>query len=307
MTIDWNEMQLFLSVARLGGLRPASEATGLSAPTLGRRMAALENKLGRILFSRSVSGYTLTEDGEQLLGRLADVESAMEGISNWSDGTRSDPIVRISAGRWMSELIATKIDHLWRVEDRIRLEFVTTFETVDVRRRIADIDLRPSPPEERGLAGQRVGRVAHALYSGRKSVKGIAAGYFVGLSGEALSLPAARWLEAHHGDRIGIRGNDVHACLQLVANCAGLSVFPCFVGDSDDRLVRVGGTIPELSRDLWLVTHDERRHEPHIRVVVDRLTAILRETGPLLRGDSPARQGTAGRRPVMANMDDYDR
>lgn len=287
MDIDWNDLRLFLKVARLGGLRPASEATGLSAPTLGRRMAALEAQLGQTLFTRSVAGYALTAQGEDLLGRAEAVEHAMAGIRGWSEGTRGEPVVRISAGRWMSDFLASRIGSLWQVEDRVRIEFVTTFETVDVRRREADIDLRGSAAEEPGLARKLVGKVTQAIYSGRRRENGVAAGYFVGFSGDAATIPAARWLEAHHGDRIGLRGNDVQACLRMVSECAGLSVFPCFIGDLDPRLVRLGNPIPELSRDLWLVTHDERRHEPPVRKTVDRLTGILRDAAPLLRGETP--------------------
>ena len=210
----------------------------------------------------------------------------MEGVRSWSEGTRGEPVVRISAGRWMSVLLAARIQALWHVEDRVRLEFVTTFEAVDVRRRVADIDLRGSAPDEPGLARRLVGRVTHAIYSGRRRVNGVASGFFVGFSGDAAAIPAAGWLEIHHADRIAIRGNDVQTCLQLVAECGGLCVFPCFIGDADPRLVRLGCPIPELTRDLWLVTHADRRHEPHVRLIVDRLTAILAETGPLLRGES---------------------
>lgn len=294
MQPDWNDLRLFLAVARLGGLRSAADAAGVSAPTLGRRMAALERQLGHLLFVRSANGYALTSAGVELFNRTQDLEGAVRAITNWSEGTAADPLVRISAGRWMSELLADHIDALWRVEDRVRLEFVTTFDNVDVLRRGADIDLRREAPTEPGLAQKAVGRIAHALYSGRRRVNGVQAGYFVGLTGEAAMLEASRWLEAHHGDRIGMRGNDVHACLSLVASGAGLSVFPCFVGDSDPRLVRLDKPIPELSHDIWLVTHDDRRHDKPVRLVFDRMTALLEQLGPLLRGEQPKAWALAG-------------
>lgn len=284
MQLNWDDLRLFLTVARSGGLRAASDPLGLSAPTLGRRMLALEAAIGHQLFSRSLTGYTLTAAGRDLLAQAEEAERAMLTITAWSEGSRADPLVRVSAGRWMSDLLAANIDSLWQVSDRIRLEFVTTFDPVDLGRRVADIDLRGSRPDEAGLARQLVGRVAHAVYSGRKRVNGVADGYFVGLSGEATGTPVALWLEAHHGDRIGVRGNDVHACLRLVTEGAGLSVFPCFVGDADPRLVRLGTPIPELTRELWLVTHDDRRHDPPIRLVAGRLARLLKHSAPLLAG-----------------------
>lgn len=287
MPPDWTDLRLFLAVARFGGLRSAAEAAGVSAPTLGRRMAALEQQIGQQLFVRSAGGYALTRAGEELLGRAQDVEAAMRGVASWTDGTTADPLVRISAGRWMSELFADHVGTLWQVEDHIRIEFVTTFDNVDVLRRDADIDLRREPPAEPGLAQKAVGRIAYAIYSGRQRINGVEAGYFVGFSGEAATLAASRWLEAHHGDRIGLRGNDVHSCASLVASGAGLSVLPCFVGDSDPRLIRLGGIIAELTHDIWLVVHDDRRHDRPVRLVFDRLGKLLGRLAPLLRGDRP--------------------
>lgn len=287
MTLEWTDLRLFLSVARLGGLRGAALAAGVSAPTLGRRMAALEQQIGQQLFVRSPAGYALTAAGDELLKRVQDVEVAMRGIASWAEGTSADPLVRISAGLWMLELLAGTVGELWQVEDHIRLEFISTFENLDVLRRAADIDFRQEPPVEPGLAQKSAGRIAYAIYSGRKRVNGIEAGYFVGFAGAAAALAPARWLDAHHGDRIGLRGNDVHSCVSMVAAGGGLSVFPCFVGDSDPRLIRLGSIIPELTHDIWLVAHDDRRHDKPVRLVFDRLTTLLQRLAPLLRGEQP--------------------
>lgn len=287
MQIDWNDLRLFLTVARLGGLRASAEATGTSAPTLGRRIAALEQQVGQVLFVRSVAGYALTEAGADLLARAEDVEAAMRGVSSWSEGTSSGPAVRFSAGAWMTAFLAGRIGELWQVEDRARLEFVVTFDDVDVARRAADIDLRMQRPLEPNLAQRNLGHAAHAIYSGRKRINGVEAGFFVGMAGDAGRTPAARWLEAHHGDRIGVRANDVRACRDMVAAGAGLTVLPCFVGDLDAGLVRLGSPIPELDCELWLVTHADRRHEQPIRRVSGRLAEVLAANAPLMRGERP--------------------
>jgi len=73
--------------------------------------------------------------------------------------------------------------------------------------------------------------------------------------------------------------------LELVAAGAGMSVFPCFVGDADPRLSRMAGTIPELETEQWLVCHHEERHTPAVRTVTERIAALMREQGPLFRGE----------------------
>ncbi len=281
--LSWDDLRLFLDVARLGGLSAATATTGLSAATLGRRVTALEQQIGEPLFVRRQTGYELTRAGEELLARAEEVEQAMLGVTRWRDGNIGEKIVRVSAGTWTSAFIARHIGEIWQVGDGIRVELVTANLKVDIGRRAADIGLRAARPTEPYLAGKQIGKVAHALYAGRQLINGVEAGMFVGVVGDAASLASARWLMAHHGDRVGVRGNDPHSVAELVAAGAGLSVFPCFAADSDPRLVRVAPPITELMQEQWLVTHHDDRHRPEIRRVAERITRLMQAHAALFR------------------------
>ena len=287
MNINWDDLRLFLDVARLGGLSAATATTKLSAATLGRRITALERQVGEPLFHRSQAGYRLTQAGEDLLARAEDVEAAMLSLKRWKEGALGERVVRLSAGSWTSAFIAGHIEAIWTVEDRFGLELVTANQKVDIGRRNADLGIRNQRPTEQWLAARLIGTVAYGLYSGLNLVNGTKAGYFVGVSGEGGQTHSARWIEARHGDRIAVRGNDAMSVRELVVNGAGMSVFPCFVGDSDPRLVRVAPVIKELETDQWLVSHHEERHEPAVRAVSDRIAALMKTAGPLFRGELP--------------------
>src|SRR3954469_4849095 len=133
MDIGWDDLRLFLDVARLGGLSAATETTRLSAATLGRRVSALEKQIGEPLFVRSHSGYALTGAGEELLRRAEDVEAAMTSLTHWRDGTLGDRMLRIPAGTWTTDFFAAHIGELWQAaKDQFRIEFVTAYEKVDI-------------------------------------------------------------------------------------------------------------------------------------------------------------------------------
>ncbi len=285
MELSWDDLRLFLDVARLGGLSAATATSRLSAATLGRRVTALERQIGEPLFVRAQTGYTLTHAGEELLRHAEQVEDAMLAIGRWRDGNVGNNIVRISAGTWTSQFLSRHIGELWQVDSGLRIELVTANEKVDIGRRAADLGLRSARPVEPNLAGKLIGRVAHALYAGRQLINGVEAGMFVGVVGEAANLASARWLMAHHGDRIGVRGNDPHSVLELVAAGAGLSVFPCFAADSDPRLVRVAPPIAELMQEQWLVSHHDDRHRPEVRRTAEAITALMTTHAPLFRGE----------------------
>lgn len=287
MGFSWDDLRLFLDVARLGGLSAATGTTQLSAATLGRRITALERQMGEKLFHRSQTGYRLTPAGEDLLARAEDVEAAMLALRRWKEGVGGDRVVRLSAGSWTSAYISTHIGDIWRVGDRFGLELVTANQKVDIGRRHADLGIRNARPTEQWLAGRLIGKVAYGLYSGLNLINGIKDGYFVGISGEGGQTRSARWLQARHADRIAVRGNDAMSVRELVVNGAGLSVFPCFVGDSDPRLVRVAPIIKELETEQWLVSHHEERHDPAVRAVGDRIVDVMQRAGPLFRGEQP--------------------
>lgn len=286
MNIDWNDLKLFIDVARMGGLSAARRVTGLSAATLGRRVTALEEQIGERLFVRTQSGYRLTSAGQDLLERADDVETSMRALTRWRDESHGDRVVRVSAGSWTSAFLAEHISTLWTPDDPFRVEFMTANEKVDIGRRHADIGIRNARPTEQWLAGRQIGHVAFAIYSGRELIGGVAAGMFVGGSGAALT-PSARWLDAHHGDRIGVRGNDSYSIRALVAAGAGLGVFPCFVGDTDPRLVRVAGVIDELSTEKWLVSHHDERHNSAVRRMSRAITGVMQRHEALFSGQTP--------------------
>lgn len=113
-----------------------------------------------------------------------------------------------------------------------------------------------------------VGRsaVAHAIYAGRNLINGVRAGLFVGVTGEGANIASARWLMAHHGDRIGVRGNNVPQRLPLLCR------------RQRPRLVRAASPITELQTEQWLVSHQQERHRHEVRKVADRIAAVMSST-----------------------------
>lgn len=283
MNADWDDLRLFLAVSRLGGLSAARGATSLSPATLGRRITALERKIGVPLFKRLQTGYRLTGAGQELFAHAEEVERAMEGVARWKEGAQAQRAVRLSAGNWTTDFLARHIGEIWTHGDPM-IAFVAANARIDIGHRAADIGIRNARPDDPHLAGRRIGHVAFALYGARDQAEGNAV---VGLSGDTSTTPSARWLDAIHGGSVRLKGNSVHAVRELVASGAGVSVFPCFIGDGDERLTRTGGIIEELSTEQWLVAHHEERHVPAIRNLIERVVQLMRIQGDLFAGDRP--------------------
>ena len=97
---------------------------------------------------------------------------------------------------------------------------------------------------------------------------------------------AADWLAAQiPASAVVYRTNSV--VNQLVAAKAGigLAVLPCYLGDPEPDLVRVlPEPVPELRRELWIVTHSDLKRTARVRAFFDVVGEGLVAERALLAG-----------------------
>jgi len=263
---DWNDLRLFLAVAREGGLSPAARAAGSSPATLARRMLALERRLGRELFVRHERGYALTDGGRALLGDLGEVERRIDAAT--APARSGDaPLVKVSAGTWTTLHLLERIDALLGDPPDLRLRFVSAEAVLDITRREVAIGFRNARPTAPALAGRRVLRVEFAPYA--------APGAPDGWIAVRADTPSARWLDRRIGHGAAVEVAAPRNALDLALAGRGRALLPTFVGDAQAGLVRAGDTIPDLAHDQWIVTHQDDRHLPEVRRAIDRLVRAL--------------------------------
>lgn len=268
-------------MARQRGLSPAARLTGLSPATLGRRMTALEHELGHVLFQRWPTGYSLTEAGQALLAQAEAMERAATAVDRWREGLTAGRTVRVSAGSWTARFLSRHVAAIRHGDDAWTLELGIADTAVDIGRRHADIGIRNRRPEEPWLAGRRVGRVAFASYGLKDAAKEDLP--WIAVAGG--TTPSAQWLAELPGAVAPVRCSDPRGVMDLVLAGAGRAVFPCFVGDSESLLARIGSPIAALTSDQWLVVHHDERHDPAVRAAADRIAALLTAHRRLFAGE----------------------
>jgi DNA-binding transcriptional LysR family regulator len=296
-TWKWDDLRLFLAVARGNGLAKAAPLTRSSAPTLSRRMTALERALGRTLFLRHRNGYDLTQAGEELLGLAEAVEAGTLRIERWRSAEDPNPVVKIAAGVWTSAFLARHMAALVADRDALRVEILSGAAPADLLRREANLGLRNHRPETPGLAGRRVAHVAFAVYGETAYVRDrpearderrYAACRWIAFSPPGPKVPSAVWLEQQVHRDAWLTCSTAQAVLEAARAGAGLCVLPCFIGEAEAALIRASGPIEALGHDQWLVSHDEDRHSEPIRRVSDRLAKLVRTHEGLFAGRQPA-------------------
>jgi DNA-binding transcriptional LysR family regulator len=284
--IDWEDLKIFIRVGRGGGLSAAAAELGSSPATVGRRMVALERATGRPLFIRRQSGYELTDDGRTLLAKALGMEAGARPIEDWLSEGGSRPLVRISAGTWTANFLATNFSRLWTPDDPFRIGFKTTEAKLDIAHREVEIGVRNRQPDSPNLAARRTGEVAQAPFRAR-NLPGAQAEAWVAIPPEDQTTHSARWVGSQPGITVAAWANTPRTLYDLIRAGVGKGVLPCFAGDRDPLLERAGEPIEELREGQWLVMHNDDRHRTEVRTVIDRMTAVLTAHAPLFAGERP--------------------
>jgi DNA-binding transcriptional LysR family regulator len=285
---QWDCFQLFLQVSRLGGLTGASASSGLSPATIGRRMLDLEQEIGRALFSRSQTGYRLTPDGQTLLDHLQDMEAAARKVDAWRQASSIGATVRIAAGTWVAWLLTENFAAIRKPGDSFAVSLAIGEARANLNYRESDIGIRAFEPEESNLAARLLGEVAYAVYVRRNDEE--AKDRWIAVNEDDAISNYLRWPHRHAAESIVATVNRPRSLPELVRAGAGQAVLPCFVGDLDPELQRLGDELPELRHRQWIVMNNEDRHRPEIRAVADRMTKLLKSYADLIAGKRSTRK-----------------
>jgi DNA-binding transcriptional LysR family regulator len=290
MEPSWDDLRIFLSLARGGTLTTAARALGVSHPTVARRVQALEKQIGARLFDRLPDRFVPTAAGAELLADTEAMEKAALSINRRSAGL-SDPVsgvVRLSAGEAMAALLARHLAELRADLKQIEFELTASHTLANLSRREADLLIREQVPELGGIVARKLGRVAYAVYAGRGFTVGKAqlkAAPWIGFDDDHSYMPGQRWLQQLlDGARPAVRCNNWLVVVEAARAGAGLAVLPCFLGDPDPQLRRLGDAIPEVFADQWLLVHRDLRALPRVRAVMDAVIVLFQRERSMLEG-----------------------
>lgn len=288
---NWDDLRLFLAVARAGSLSGAARALGVNHSTVFRRIGTFEDVLKVRLFERLPSGYVLTEAGEEMLETALRVEAEILNLDRKIAGQdlRLSGTVRITTVDMLAlSLLPRHLASFRAAYPGIELEVVATNAAVSLSRREADVALRVSnqPPET--LVGRRVGRLVFAVYGAAASTVDIplAEQDWIGFDSdhEALIRCFANFLPE---TRPIFRANSVALAIAAAKAGIGLAPLPCGIADLEPDLVRIAPLPDDFTLDLWLLTHEDLRRTARIRAFLDFLAAALAAEAPLLEGQKP--------------------
>ncbi len=292
VAFDWNQVRAFLVTAEEGSFSAAARALGLTQPTLGRQVAALEDYLGVTLFERLGRSLSLTQSGLELLDHVRAMGDAASRISLTASGQsqRIEGQVRITATDVMSmHLLPGALKRLRETAPGIEVEVIASNDVRDLLRREADIAIRHVRPEQPDLIAKLVRETSIHLYASTEYLDQY------GRPGSPSDLSEAVFIGFDQSDRLLTRLNELGLTLtkdnfklisesgavawEMVKQGLGIGVMAKEIAERTPGVECVLPDLDPIPVPIWLVTHRELHTSRRIRLVFDLLAESLSRGG----------------------------
>lgn len=285
---DWNRMRAFLATAETGSLSGAARKLGLTQPTIGRQVSALEEELELALFERTARSMTMTDAGRDLLADAQAMGEAATRITLRAQGRAHtlDGTVRITASDMMSaHVLPDTLLTLRQLAPRLRVDVIASNDIRDILKREADIAIRHVRPEQPDLIARSIGDAPAHLYASKgyiaargrpERLSDLEHHDFISMGDDAL------FLEAMQQRGIPVRAENLCSgstsgttIWELVRK--GFGIFPMSenIARRFDDVEPVLADVTTLSFPVWLVTHRDLHTSRRIRLVFDLLADML--------------------------------
>jgi DNA-binding transcriptional LysR family regulator len=275
--VSWDDQRVFLAVCDTGSLSAAARRLGVAQPTVRARIAALEQALGTVLFTRSVNGLAPTDHAHV----LADTARAMERAASARPGEIAGA-VRISVADFVGiEVMPPMLASLRAAYPAIAIELALSNATADLLEQEVDIAVRMHPPSQQALVARKIGAIplglfAHRDYLARKGVPSriddLQDHDMIGPDRALVELAMVEAFLPSLSRRNFVLRTDSHPAQFAHARAGlGIAIAHRKIGLADPALYAVLPDLDYPALETWIVMHEDLRRVPRVRAVFDHL------------------------------------
>lgn len=287
--MNWDDIRIFLAIARSGQILGAARALSLNHATVARRLTALEDDMGTTLFARRTNGCDLTAEGEALLPHAEAMESAMLGASAAIADTDAalSGSVRIGAPDGFGvAFLAPRLGRLTRAYPGLNIQLVPVPRSFSLSRREADIAIALERPSQGRLVARKLADYTLGLYASRayleahgppERLEHLAGHRLIGYVEDLIFSPSLNfareiWKDWHSDIEVSSAIGQTEA----VKAGAGIGILHSFIAREHDELVPLL-TEHVLTRAYWLVMHEDLRSIARVAAVAEFIVEQAKE------------------------------
>ncbi|MFQ1700964.1 LysR family transcriptional regulator [Loktanella agnita] len=279
---NWDDMRVFLAVARAESLTGAAPVLQMDPATLSRRIARLEHALGAVLFVKSPQGYALTDLGERMRDRAAEAESHLSLAFDEGQGASAalSGQIRIGAPDGVANFLLPQVCAAIQADNReLEVQVLALPRVVNLSRREADMAITVSPPAAGRLSVDKITdyhlhlatRADEPAIETLADLRGRA---IVGYIPDMIFDKELDYLGALGKQGVHLASNSVAVQLQMIRR-AGVGIVHDFALPFAPELRRVLTDQISLTRSFYLVRHASDRQSDRLSRFADALTSGL--------------------------------
>ncbi len=290
---SWDDMRVFLAVARADSLSRAAPVLRMDAATVGRRIARLEDELGAAVFVKSPQGYALTDLGTRMHEHAEHAEAA---LLRATEEARGDQVglsgqIRIGAPDGAANYLLPQVCAAIGAENpELEIQILALPRVVNLSKREADMAVTVSPPEAGRLSVKRISdyklhlaarsEIADAITT-RADVKGYP---MVGYIPDMIFDKELDYLGDLAVSGVQQASNSVAVQVASLRAGAGVGIVHDFSLPFAPELRRVLVEEVSLSRSFYLVRHMTDRTSDRLNRFADVLSRGIRREVARLEG-----------------------
>jgi DNA-binding transcriptional LysR family regulator len=287
---DWDDIRVFLAVARQGGLAHAAQSLGVNHTTVARRLSNLEYKLGTRLAVRTTAGITLTPQGETLFRYAERIEMetlAVEQHLITACGAVSGKVrlgTREAFGAW---LVCPKIPALMRRHPDLMLELVSEARVVNLLKGDADVTVTLTYPSQNRIVVQKLTDYRMGLFASHSyleeygpinNIDDLRGRNVIWYVDDVIDMEEQRYLQSIVSiAKAGFRATNILAQYEVAVSGGAVGMFPVYKAGQDPNLVRILPDEVEDRRSYWLSVHPDSQHLANVRAIIEFLIEVVRE------------------------------
>ncbi len=288
MDLNWDDLKIFLAVARSESLSGAGRLLRLDPATVGRRVQRLEQAVAAPLFAKSPQGYVLSVDGQRLLDHAERAEQAVTGAGEALGGEAGKLTgqVRIGAPDGCANYLLPQVcARLSAANPGLEIQVVALPRVVNLSKREADMAVTVSAPASGRLTVQkitdyRLHLAAHADYlrdaPPLERLEHLPRHRVIGYIPDMIYDKELDYLAEAGLDRVALASNSVVVQLHMIRQGAGVGIVHDFALPAAPGVRPVLADVFSLTRTFWLLRHPDDRRVERLNRVAEAVAAGLR-------------------------------
>ncbi|MCC3861480.1 LysR family transcriptional regulator [Pseudemcibacter aquimaris] len=271
---NWDDIRIFLAVARAGSITAGAKILGLDQSTVSRRLQTIEEKIGQNLFIGTAKRNTLSLTGQKYYDGALRLEKEVEQINQTISAHNNEEtgtIHVVTTDILSNHLILSITSEFLKQHPKINLRIHT--QSIDPNMKKGDVALFATNNPKEDLFGRKLATATFAAYASQS--------YYERYKNDQNSMVWLNWDDGADNptwpalaqnipdEMCRLRCDSVSSLLEAVRMGIGATILPCFIGESDPTLARINPDKIVSSRDIWLLVHADLRQVPRIRTFLD--------------------------------------